>query len=228
VGLLLLIISTTSKVIQWDYIDRDVSFCFLFQSYLSCVILYAGLYIDMQAVSEGDTSPFDPTNRNVASRVRSYSAVVFEFFHFTLATQTAVGLTGNMEPRTAPAYLLIIIQMGNSFIFHTYIFGLGLLKIRTNRMQSTRQKNQFFQALRKTLNIYPVVGPSTSLYGSTESLLHTQGKRSFFGDVACQKRILNEPRLSRSDGSHAVSFKNLICSGSSKSEAESSTRELPI
>jgi len=204
----------------------------------------------MQAVSEGDRSPFNPTNREVAPRVRSYSTIVFEFFHFSLATQTAVGLTGNLEPRTAPAYFLIIIQMGNSFIFHTYIFGLGLLKIRTNRMQSTRQKNHFFQALRKTLNLSPVLSPSASLYGSTEALLYktehssndeilyqsffntkkeaSQGKRGFSRDVACQMRILNEPRLSRSNDSHAVSFKNLICSGSPQSEAESSTKELPI
>jgi len=143
-GLLLIVISTSSKSIQLDYMGWDVSVWFLVQCYLSCAIIFAGMYIDLQAFSEKETSPFVPTSREVAYREKSYSITVFEFVHFALATQTACGQTGNLEPRKAYAYLIIIIQMGNSFIFHTYIFGLGLLKIRTSRMSSVKQKKRIF------------------------------------------------------------------------------------
>jgi len=188
VCLLLIVIFTSSKVIQWDHRNRDISMWFLVQCYLSCAIIFAGIYIDIQAVSIGDTSPFDPTNRQVALRERSYSTVVFEFLHFALATQTAVGQSGNLEPRNASAYLLIMIQMGHSFIFHTYIFGLGLLKIRTSRMSSEKKRSQFLHALVRTLSLS--TGGSPRLYGSTESLLNSPGTHQ--GDEVFLQHITNQ------------------------------------
>merc|ERR550534_39227 len=168
---LLIIIFTSSKMINWDHKYRDISLWFLVQSYLACAVIFAGIYIDIQAASRSDISPFDPTNHEAEVAQRSYPAVVFEFLHFALATQTAVGVSGNLEPRKAEAYLLIMIQMGHSFIFHTYIFGLGRLKIRMSRMSSAKRRSQFLFALTRNLGLTPSYGGSPRLYGSTETIL---------------------------------------------------------
>merc|ERR1719494_1643807 len=57
-----------------------------------------------------------------------------------------MGQTGNIQPNGVMAYILIMVQMGQSFIFHTYIFGLGLLKIRTSRL-SPRGRQRFLLAM---------------------------------------------------------------------------------
>lgn len=43
--------------------------------------------------------------------------------------------------------------MGQSFIFHTYVVGLWLLKIRMSRMSSGSKRSQFLFALSKTMSI---------------------------------------------------------------------------
>jgi len=145
VTLLIIIISTSAKMIRWDHRNRDVSMCFLFQSYLSCAVIFAGIYMDFQAVATSANIPFVPTT-NRSLKERPYPTVVLEFIHFAFATQTAMGQTGNIQPNGVMAYILIMIQMGQSFIFHTYIFGLGLLKIRTSRL-SPRGKQRFLLAM---------------------------------------------------------------------------------
>jgi len=147
VTLLLIIISTSAKMIRWDHRNRDISIWFLFQSYFSCAIIFAGIYIDFQAVAKNYDIPFIPTVQDPGEDL-AYSTVVLDFIHFAFATQTALGQTGNIQPRRAMAYLLIIVQMGQSFIFHTYIFGLGLLKIRTSRL-SPSGRQRFLLAMSK-------------------------------------------------------------------------------
>jgi len=146
VTLLIIIISTSAKMIRWDHRNRDVSIWFLFQSYFSCAVIFSGIYMDFQAFASSDDLPFIPTldpNEDIP-----YFTIVLDFIHFAFATQTALGQTGNIQPRRAMAYFLIIIQMGQTFIFHTYIFGLGLLKIRTSRLTPSGKK-RFLLALSK-------------------------------------------------------------------------------
>jgi len=134
--LLLVITSTSTKVIRWNHQNRDVSICFLVQSYLASALIFGGLYLDIQAYGTQGDSPFLPETRGkmIDGKEGSYAMICLEFMHFSFATQTAVGQSGNVSPRKWSAYFLIMVQMAHSFLFHTYIFGLGLIKIRTNRL----------------------------------------------------------------------------------------------
>lgn len=108
----------------------SISMSFLIQSYLSCILLFVGLYIDVQYYFytryNFNTFVFLHAEGNF---YENEMQMMLELMYFSVSTMTLSG-TDIIQPSSWYTLALACIQMISGLFFHVIIFGFGLRKMQ--------------------------------------------------------------------------------------------------
>ena len=155
--------TTSLKFIHLGHMT-EISLSFLIQSYLSCVVVFIGLYTDIQAF---DSQAFTINNN-------SFYEHIAEFSYFSFAVMTLCGSGLNVAPLEWYSLMFVCFEMILGILFHVVIFGLGLLKVATQKYNSVNKK---LDKMRKYNKDGKQQDPNVSDIASTLILSTLMGKR---------------------------------------------------
>eukprot|EP00698_Gefionella_okellyi_P022809 TRINITY_DN7617_c0_g1_i2.p1 TRINITY_DN7617_c0_g1~~TRINITY_DN7617_c0_g1_i2.p1 ORF type:complete len:201 (+),score=36.73 TRINITY_DN7617_c0_g1_i2:217-819(+) len=123
---LLLVVIMSVKLVK-QVAHRSVSLWFLAQSYLSTIVLFAGLYLLLYTISDGvgfTNVLLGYTTSGSLAQVQQLVMFV-RFLYFSTATMTTTGY-GDIVPTVWYTSLAAVFQMLLSVMFTTIIFSKGL------------------------------------------------------------------------------------------------------
>jgi len=127
-----IVIMTSLKFVHIGHMT-ELSLNFLCQTYLSVVLIFTGIYADVQVSSSHSaygTGAFD-------TGATSFGAMWTKFMYFSFAIMTLCGAGLDIKPRSPYAALVICAQMLIGLFFHVYIFGIGLLLLANKKYKSS-------------------------------------------------------------------------------------------
>ncbi len=156
--------------------SREVSASFLVQSFLSTVLLFAGIYFSIMLVDTRSFGFFDLKTEDYG-----VENVGMWLLYFSISTQTTTGF-GDVVPVRWSSQLVVSLQMFTAFLYQVVILGLGMVHVikivgrqyerrySTRRLPGVRHSASF--SLSTARNIFGT-GPAASrrisqTRGSTE------------------------------------------------------------
>ncbi|SPQ95931.1 unnamed protein product (mitochondrion) [Plasmodiophora brassicae] len=118
----LIVVIVTSFVLVRKINAEDVTPEFLFQSYLSTALLFAGMYFTVYVIEGPRSFHLVATDLEAGSNI---GQLVFHFGYFALSAQTGCGF-GDIFPTSPSTRVLVAFHLLVSMIYTAIILGLGL------------------------------------------------------------------------------------------------------
>lgn len=129
------VISTSLKFIRLGHMT-ELRLSFLSQSYLSSMLIFCGVFVDLQLSKNGDN--IDGLNAFVTNETQ-FIGMWSKFLYFSFAMMTLCGAGLDVKPRTSVACIAVCFEMLLGLFFHVYIFGIGLLLLANNKFNANKQ-----------------------------------------------------------------------------------------
>jgi len=115
------------KIVRLGHDYHTVTLWLLVKSYLSAIVSFGGVYVDIYYIDKTSFTLEGPP---------SFWKTVANFEFFALATMTGTGVTGSLVPKNAVTYIVCMIQISASLLYHMFIFGMGLVAISQRIFES--------------------------------------------------------------------------------------------
>ena len=132
------VLSTSLKFIRLGHMT-ELRLSFLTQSYLSSMLIFTGVYVDLQ-LSVGDTEQLD--QGAFLTGETHWLAMWTKFLYFSFAMMTLCGAGLDIRPRTSLACVAVCLEMLLGLFFHVYIFGIGLLLLANNKFNANKKEKK--------------------------------------------------------------------------------------
>eukprot|EP01084_Bolivina_argentea_P123481 218826_1 len=130
------VIMTSLKFLHIGHMT-ELKLSFLCQTYLSCMLIFAGIYVDLQVSSNGYNNGAFITGED------TYLGMWTIFLYFSFAIMTLCGAGLDIKPKTSYATIAVCIEMLIGLFFHVYIFGTGLLLLANKKFKTNRKEKEF-------------------------------------------------------------------------------------
>mmetsp|Transcript_32423 Transcript_32423/g.39877 ORF Transcript_32423/g.39877 Transcript_32423/m.39877 type:complete len:653 (-) Transcript_32423:204-2162(-) len=133
---ILIVIIVSVKFIHIGHIN-ELSLSHLLQTYLSCVVVFVGIYCDVYTIGGTSSPPFKIGSKEKTSQY-SYWDIFLHFCYFSFAVMTLCGSALNIRPTNWYACIPVILEMILGCFFHVFIFGIGLLHLATKKFRDMK------------------------------------------------------------------------------------------
>jgi hypothetical protein len=119
----LALVVLVSVTLTTQVIDRTVTISFLVSSYLSTVILFAGIYGLIYRITESSFTGLEAWNGGDAGA--NVARIFAKLLYFSITTMTTVGM-GDIHPNAWYACVVVALQALMSVTYTTVIFARGM------------------------------------------------------------------------------------------------------
>ena len=106
-----------------------MSLIFLGQSYIACIISFAGMYLVSYLYEPYSAFVLFTWHEDVEGCVFTIWQVIVRLLYFSFSTMTSTGL-GDVFPTTWYSQLMVTIQVNVCVLYHAVILGSGLSSLR--------------------------------------------------------------------------------------------------
>eukprot|EP01084_Bolivina_argentea_P123479 218824_1 len=135
---ILVVLMTSLKFLHVGHMT-ELRLSFLLQTYLSTMLVFAGIYVDFQATSHHGKRY---GNGAFITGEDTYIGMWSKFIYFSFAMMTLCGAGLDIKPKKWYAAFAVCNEMLLGLFFHVYIFGTGLLLLANNKYANNYSQNE--------------------------------------------------------------------------------------